>query len=129
MQHSRNGAPPAAAGASPCPTNDEARTTAPTVSGPSDQEITTRPEYATAPLLYAMPTSQNLIFGQAEDAARKEFATLQATAALRGFRLDRIEADDGGVAYVITRWALTKQINSLDELRAFVEQIGGTHAG
>ncbi|OWQ83591.1 hypothetical protein CDN99_26025 [Roseateles aquatilis] len=59
----------------------------------------------------------------------KAFATLQASAALRGFRLDRVEADAAGEAYVITRWALTKQLQTLDDVRAFLAQIGGTHAG
>lgn len=54
----------------------------------------------------------------------KQVATLQAVAALSGIRVDPINNDDGGTAYVLTRWSLTKQCNTLDELRGLLRRMG-----
>lgn len=109
--------------------------TAGTVRGLGDRESSVLWEYATAALYPATSsgsenlssaTSENLISAPAAasaDQERKAFATLQASAALRGFRLDRLEAETGGSAYVITRWALTKQLQTLDDVCAFLAQI------
>lgn len=56
--------------------------------------------------------------------AGKAFATLQAQAALMGFRLDRIETDAGAQAFIVTRWALTKELATLDAVRDFLQQVG-----
>jgi hypothetical protein len=111
--------------------------TAGTVRGLGDRDSSVLGEYATAALYPATSSatsapSENFRSGPSEAGAeqeRKAFATLQATAALRGFRLDRLEAGADGLAYVITRWALTKQLQTLDDVRAFLAQIGGQHAG
>lgn len=57
---------------------------------------------------------------------RKGFSTLHARAALRGYRLERTEADDGGPLFVITRWALTRQLRDMAEERLFLERVGAT---
>lgn len=57
----------------------------------------------------------------------KAFATLQAEAALMGFRLDRIETDAGAQAFIVTRWALTKELATLGAVREFLQQVGGAH--
>ena len=87
----------------------------------STQSILTQP---------ASTPPQNMTSGPAgADASWKEFTTLQARAALRGFRLDRIEADAGGEAFIVTRWALTRELRTLEEVTAFLDQVGGSHAG
>jgi len=55
----------------------------------------------------------------------KRFATLQARAALAGAMLSRIETDDGSMAYVLTRWALTKQLPDLDAVEAWLARLQG----
>ncbi len=54
----------------------------------------------------------------------KEALTLQALAAMKGYRVDPIEADDGSTAYCVTRWALTRQCSTLDQLREVLDRMG-----
>lgn len=68
--------------------------------------------------------AQTLPANQAEAAERKQLATLQAVAALAGVRVDPIEGDDGRTVYIVSRWALTKQCNTLDELRDLLARMG-----
>lgn len=58
------------------------------------------------------------------EAARKRFARLQALAALRGHAVERIDADDGGAEFVVSRWALTRRCGSLDELAELLQRMG-----
>lgn len=58
------------------------------------------------------------------DADRKRFSRIQALAALQGFAVDSIEADDGTVEYCITKWALTRRANSLDALAETLLRMG-----
>ena len=63
--------------------------------------------------------------GQATaEAERKQVATLQAVAAMAGVRVDPIEGDDGHTVYIVTRWNLTRQCNTLGDLRAFLRSMG-----
>ena len=52
----------------------------------------------------------------------KTWATLQARAALAGVQLQRFHEEDGRTIYIATRvdWAVTRQIDSLDALHAFL---------
>ena len=59
-----------------------------------------------------------------QSAERKQLATLQAIAALAGVRVDPIEDDEGHTVYVITRWSLTAQRNTLDDVREFLQRMG-----
>lgn len=63
------------------------------------------------------------------EAERKRAAKLQAAAALAGVRVDPIEADDGRLAWIVTRWALTRQCETLDELAEFLQRMGITTGG
>jgi hypothetical protein len=58
------------------------------------------------------------------DSTRKTVATLQAVAAMAGVRVDPIEGDDGHTVYIVTRWALTKQCNTLDEMADLLRRMG-----
>lgn len=55
----------------------------------------------------------------------KQFATLQARAALAGVTLAAIENDFGRPAYVVTRWALTRQLDTLDAVEHWLDQLTG----
>ncbi|MFO1225305.1 hypothetical protein [Roseateles sp.] len=52
---------------------------------------------------------------------RKAFATLQAQAALRGFRLERIGPDDGGPSFLMSSWGYTAELLSLNEVEGFLD--------
>jgi hypothetical protein len=62
---------------------------------------------------------------EAVQAERKRLATLQAVAALqRGIRVDPIESDGGRRAYIVSRWSLTRQCDTLDEVGALLRRMG-----
>ncbi len=58
-------------------------------------------------------------------AADKEFSTLRAEAALRGHALHRSDPADGPVKYWATRWGVARDLQSIEDVRAFVRQIVG----
>lgn len=60
--------------------------------------------------------------------ADKAFATLQARAALAGVALSRLDDDRGLPMFVASKWALTRQLASLEEVASFLAKIGGDHA-
>ena len=55
----------------------------------------------------------------------KRFATLRATAALSGVTLFCIEGDLQPVVYIATRWAMTKQLDSLDDAASWLARVTG----
>lgn len=59
---------------------------------------------------------------------RKRFATLQARAALAGITLHQLEGDFGATIYIATRWSLTKQMDDLDEVGAWLDRVTGVSA-
>ena len=60
----------------------------------------------------------------ATESARKAVANVQAKAALAGFSVEPIEADDGGQVFVVSRWNLTRQCNTLDDVRELLRRMG-----
>lgn len=58
-------------------------------------------------------------------AAKKEFSTLRALAAMRGHALHRSDPADGPVKYWATRWDMARDLQTIEEVRDFVRQIGG----
>ena len=56
---------------------------------------------------------------------RKRFNTLQAAAALSGITLHQLEDDHGAPIYIATRWAMTKQLSTLDEVALWLERVTG----
>jgi len=58
----------------------------------------------------------------------KEFHTLQARAALAGVVLHRFEDDRGRMAYVVSRWALTRELHSLEEVEQWLDRVTGKTA-
>ena len=57
----------------------------------------------------------------------KPFANLQAVAALHGVALDQVEGDNGQPLYIATRWAMTKQLETLQlqEVAAWLSMVTG----
>jgi hypothetical protein len=58
--------------------------------------------------------------------ADKHFATAQARAALLGYILHRIEDDRGVTMFIITRWALTRELRDLEAVERWLEKVGAT---
>lgn len=56
---------------------------------------------------------------------QKRFATLRAAAALAGITLLQIEGDLQPVVYIGTRWAMTRQLDSLDEVSSWLSRVTG----
>ena len=60
-----------------------------------------------------------------QSTAAKRFATAQALAALHGVTLHQLEGDDGRPVFIATRWAMTKQLDSLDAVDAWLARVTG----
>lgn len=54
----------------------------------------------------------------------KEFASLRAHAALRGHALHRSNPADGPTRYWVSRWGMTRELTTLQDVRDFLRQIG-----
>ena len=59
----------------------------------------------------------------------KRLCTLQAGAALAGVTLHKLDGDFGVPIYVASRWAMTKQLESLDEVEAWLVRVTGKVVG
>lgn len=55
----------------------------------------------------------------------KRFATAQALAALHGVTLYRIDGDFGRPIYCATRWAMTRQLDDMDQVEAWLQMVTG----
>jgi hypothetical protein len=58
----------------------------------------------------------------------KAFFTLRAQLALKGHVLSRTRPEDGPVRYYTTRWGHARELDNLDQVSAFAEQVGAKHA-
>ena len=58
----------------------------------------------------------------------KQFATAQALAALHGVTLHQLEGDSGRPIYIATRWAMTKQLDTLQEVGVWLQMVTGKKA-
>lgn len=56
--------------------------------------------------------------------ADKEFSTLRAMLAMRGFELHTLSEADGGTAYLVRRWSMTRELPDLPAVAAFAERAG-----
>lgn len=68
------------------------------------------------------------------EAHRKWFATARAEGARRGIAVDLIEGDDGRAEIILSRWAWTRSVRTLEELAGLLRVMGvqlasppGTH--
>ncbi len=62
---------------------------------------------------------------------QKRLATLTARAALAGVVLHAIENDYGATVYIVTRWAMTRELADLNAVEAWLDRVtggGATHA-
>jgi hypothetical protein len=62
-------------------------------------------------------------------AEEKRLSTLMARAALAGIVVHGLENDHGQPVYIVSHWALTRELDSLDELQEWLERVtGDAHA-
>ena len=54
----------------------------------------------------------------------KTIATLKARAALAGVALSVTDDDHGQPLFVASKWAMTRQLASVDEVEQFLQRIG-----
>jgi hypothetical protein len=55
----------------------------------------------------------------------KQYATLQARCALAGVSLHRLENDHGKTVFIVSKWALTRELPDLDALSAWLDRVAG----
>ena len=55
----------------------------------------------------------------------KRFSTVQALAALHGVTLHQLEGDGSQPIFIATRWAMTKQLDHLDDVEAWLQMVTG----
>ncbi|ABE42918.1 hypothetical protein [Polaromonas sp. JS666] len=58
----------------------------------------------------------------------KAFATQQARAAIAGVSLHRLEDDRGREVFIVSRWAMTRELPSLDAVSAWLDAVTGKTA-
>ena len=63
------------------------------------------------------------------DNYEKSLATLRARACLAGVTLHAIEDDRGQAVCVVSRWALTRQLDSLDAVARWLDTVAGVRHG
>jgi hypothetical protein len=59
------------------------------------------------------------------ESAQKLFATLQARAALAGVVLLASTNDNGAPVYMVSRWALTRELPDLAAVQAWLDRVTG----
>lgn len=55
----------------------------------------------------------------------KQYETLRARCALAGITLHQIETDYGKRAFIVSRWALTRELADLEAVGAWLEKVSG----
>ena len=55
----------------------------------------------------------------------KLFATVQARCALAGVSLHQLENDHGNTVYIVSRWALTRELQDLDAVAFWLDRVTG----
>ena len=68
-----------------------------------------------------------LIISQPESAG-KWFATLQARCALAGISLHELDNDHGDTVYIVSRWALTRELSNLDAVASWLDRVQGVQS-
>lgn len=95
------------------------------------------PDAARPTGLNAITESAQAAQSRAHDAARKAttgtgtdkaFLTLRALLALKAHISSRTHGADGPVRFYVTHWGSVRELPDIAAVRAFAEQVGGTHA-
>ena len=57
--------------------------------------------------------------------SNKQFATLQARCALAEVTLHQLENDHGNTVFIVSRWALTRELQDLDAVASWLDRVTG----
>lgn len=67
----------------------------------------------------------SVVYLKLSPAQLKRFAELQARAAMAGYEVNRIlDAETGRVTYLCKRWSLLRELDTLDEVAAWLHRAG-----
>ena len=55
----------------------------------------------------------------------KQLATLQARCALAEVSLHQLENDHGNTIFIVSRWALTRELQDLDAVASWLDRVTG----
>ena len=55
----------------------------------------------------------------------KQLATLQARCALAEVTLHQLENDHGSTVFIVSRWALTRELQDLDAVASWLDRVTG----
>ena len=55
----------------------------------------------------------------------KLFATVQARCALAKVTLHQLENDHGRIVFIVSRWALTRELANLDAVASWLDRVTG----
>ena len=55
----------------------------------------------------------------------KAFSSMVARAALAGVTLSTIDDDHGEMVYIVSRWAMTRELYDLDAVAAYLDRVTG----
>ena len=69
--------------------------------------------------VYPLGPSQEAVY------ADKEFANLQAAAALQGATLHRIDDDRGNELFVVSKWNVTRHLPTLEAVAQWLDRLAG----
>lgn len=75
--------------------------------------------------LDAEKSTQNAPIVGAEGPERKRLETVRAIAAISGITLHELEGDGGVPVYIATKWNLTRELQTLDEVAAWLNTVTG----
>lgn len=73
-------------------------------------------------------TTTNIATVAPAENADKRFATLQARCALAGISLHKLENDQGATVYIVSRWALTRELPDLEAVESWLDKVQGVQA-
>ena len=77
-----------------------------------------------------LDTSKTALINAQQDSKpfHKQLATLRARAALAGIAMNAIEDDYGSIVFIVSRWAMTRQIDTLEAVADWLDSVtGGRH--
>ncbi|ABE44881.1 hypothetical protein [Polaromonas sp. JS666] len=73
--------------------------------------------------------SSNTVIIPPAQSLGKQYANLRARCALAGVVLHQIENDFGKTVYIVSRWALTRELSDLDAVAAWLDCVTGRNHG
>ena len=87
-----------------------------------DSEVFSRPEFGSTSFSHLHGFGRD---GLVREATDKLFATVQARCALAEVTLHQLENDHGRTVFIVSRWALTREMADLDAVAFWLDRVTG----